>query len=77
MRAMALCMGGVCRSFLETRAYSPVRSIFFGLRDWPTLFDFDSGTVRLAGISAVYPKLVRIYGCRPDQPTPTRASVWR
>jgi hypothetical protein len=39
---------------VETRAYSPARNIFAGLRDWPkTLFDFDSGIFRLAGTSAV------------------------
>jgi hypothetical protein len=48
------------------------------LRDWPkTLFDFDFGIVRLAGISAVYPNLAGSDGFRPDQPTPARSSVWR
>lgn len=40
---------------------------FTGFRDRPkTLFDFGSGIVRLAGISAVYPKVAGIYSFRPD-----------
>jgi hypothetical protein len=46
----------------------PARNIFAGLRDWPkTLFDFDSGTLRLAGISAVYRKLAGSYPFRPGR----------
>ncbi len=48
-------MGSVYRSMVETRTYGPARDIFAGLRGWlKTLLDFDSGIVRLAGISAMW-----------------------
>ena len=51
-RMARLCIGKVCWSLVETRAYRPARNIFAGFRAWPkTLSDFAFGEARLVAIS--------------------------